>query len=383
MNEVINCPKCNNPIEVSAAMSAQLSDRIRREVESDLAGQRRELTDRVKQLEHKERGLNEARGEIEERIKEEVTRQRNSILAEAKKKAAEEIAVELKDREDRLGELQAKLKAAQQNELNLRKKERELQSRAEELELDVNRRLDAERANIRKQVLEQSACDHQFKMAEKEKLITDLKRKIDEMKQKAEQGSQQAQGEVQEIALEQLLLERFPGDSFDPVPKGIRGADVLQRVIDSSGSDCGTILWESKRTRNWSDGWLSKARDDQRAAKANCVVIVSQVLPAGVQHFDLVDGVWVCGWEYAASAAVALRSGAIDAAKHIRAQQGKNGKMELVYSYLAGPEFRNRVSGIAEPFIEMQTDLARERRAAQKTWTKRELPPFGRTRGTN
>ena len=180
------------------------------------------------------------------------------------------------------------------------------------------------------------------------------------------------QGEVQELALEELLTASFPGDLIEPIGKGVRGGDVLQGVLDRSGLNCGSILWESKRTRNWSNGWLAKARDDQRSARAGCVVIVSEALPDGVHTFALMDGVWICTWSCAAGLAAALRVGLIEVGKSKLAAQGQHQKMELVYNYLAGKEFQQRVAGVAEAFISMQGDLESEKRSMQRIWSKRE-----------
>lgn len=278
----------------------------------------------------------------------------------------------MKDSEAQLKALQTKLKKAQDNELALRSRERELKERQEELELTVTRQLDKERDKIRKAALKQATDDHQLKAAEKDKKISDLVKQLDEMKRKAEQGSQQTQGEIQELALEDLLRHKFPGDIIEDVPKGIRGGDVIQRVMSPSGVDCGTILWESKRTKNWSRQWLPKLRQDQREAKAAIPVLVSTVLPDGVDHFAQVDGVWVSSWQYAGGLASALRVVLLEAAKVKRANEGQQDKMAMVYNYLASHQFRNRLTGIVEAFTTMQMDLDGEKRAIQKQWAKRE-----------
>ena len=189
---------------------------------------------------------------------------------------------------------------------------------------------------------------------------------------RVEQGSQQLQGEVQELELETLLRAKFPRDTIEPVPKGEFGGDTLHRIIGPLGQLCGTILWESKRTKNWSDGWLVKLRDDQRAAKAEIAVIVSQVLPKGVESFGLIDGVWVTHSRFMISVAAALRHSLIEVASARLALEGQQTKTEMVYQYLTGPRFRHRVEAIVESFSSMQEDLDKEKKAITKQWAKRE-----------
>ena len=196
-----------------------------------------------------------------------------------------------------------------------------------------------------------------LRLMESEQKVQTLLRQIEEMKRKAEQGSQQSQGEVLEIALEELLKSLFPTDSIEPVAKGVRGADVIQRVFDDSGMDCGLILWESKRTRHWSKEWLPKLRDDLRMVGASRSVIVSEQLPEHVRHFGQVDGVWVVSWACVHPVAIMLRESLVGVAKSRRALDGQHSKMELVYNYLIGQGFYNRVSGVVEAFMTMQTGV--------------------------
>ena len=269
-------------------------------------------------------------------------------------------------------ELQSKLRAAQQNELALRKKERELESKTEEMKLTVARQLDEERAKIRELAMKQFADEHQLKEAEQQKTISEMRRQIDELKRKAEQGSMRTQGEVQEIALESMLQATFPIDSIESVGKGISGADCKQVVFGPDGSICGNILWESKRTKAFSKAWLPKLRDDQRASKSSIAVIVTQAMPEGIDTFALIDGVWVCSWKCAKGLAMALRAGLIEVAKNRIASEGRVEKMELVYNYLSSQEFQRCVEGIVEAFVTMQTDLESEKRSMKRIWNKRE-----------
>jgi hypothetical protein len=168
------------------------------------------------------------------------------------------------------------------------------------------------------------------------------------------------------------LRTRFPLDQIEPVPKGEFGGDLLQRVVGSQGQPCGTILWEAKRTKNWSDGWLAKLREDQRAAKAEVALLVSHALPKEVTSFDLREGVWVTDVQCAIPVAISLRQSLIDLAAVRQANSGQHGKMEIMYQYLTGPAFQHRVQAIVEKFVDMQSDLEKERRAMTRLWAKRE-----------
>jgi hypothetical protein len=215
--------------------------------------------------------------------------------------------------------------------------------------------------------------EQKLKVMEKEQTIAAMQKQIEDLKRRAEQGSQQLQGEVQELELENLLRTKFPFDAIEPVPKGEFGGDVLHRVRGNGGQDSGTILWESKRTKSWSDGWLTKLREDQRTAKAEIAVIVTQVLPKGVETFELVEGVWVTHPRAALPVAMILRQSLLDLAGARLASEGQLSKTEMVYQYLTGPRFKQRVEAIVEAFSTMQEDLSAEKKAIQRQWAKREI----------
>jgi hypothetical protein len=207
---------------------------------------------------------------------------------------------------------------------------------------------------------------------EKDQTILSMQKTIAELKHKSEQGSQQLQGEVLELELENILRIKFPYDSIEPVPKGEFGGDVLQVVFSPNGQRSGAILWESKRTKNWSDSWLAKLREDQRTAKAEIAILVSQVLPKGADTFEIVDGVWVTTPKTVLPVATVLRDALLQIGMARQSMEGQQTKTEMVYQYLTGPRFRLRVEAIVEAFSSMKSDLDRERRAIMKQWSKRE-----------
>ena len=363
--------------QAEEAIAVELKDRDEQLAESKQklkAAQDKEVEMRKREraLDEQAEAIKAQQEELEAKAMEKLDAEREKLIKQTKEAAAKDAAEELAERDKQLADFEAKLKKSRDEQTELLKKQRELNERAESLELEVARKLDEERSAIRDQALKQAAEAQSLKDAEKDKKMADLMKQIDEMKRKAEQGSQQTQGEVLEIALEAMLKDKFPHDSIEEVPKGVNGGDTFHRVSSGGVADCGTILWESKRTKAWSAGWLTKLRKDQRDAKADIAVLVSTVMPEGVNTFAQIDGVWVCSWECASVLAAVLRVGVIEVSKARRSAEGQESKKDHVYNYLAGPEFRNRVQGIVEAFASMQDELAKEKRSTQRQWAKRE-----------
>ena len=280
--------------------------------------------------------------------------------------------VEVKDLKEQLEEKSKQLETSREKELVLLRRQREVEEREQNLKLEVARQLDDERKKIWEDATKKVSEEQRLKEADKDKQLADLHKQIEELQRKAEVASQQAQGEVQEIELESVLSQQFRFDKIEPVPKGVRGADIIQRVYDETGRFCGSIIWESKRTKNWANDWIQKLKDDQRAVKAEIAALVSLVLPKDIDRFGLSEGVWVSDFSSVVGLATALRVNLIDVAYASNALKGKSEKMELVYQYLSGPSFRQRVEAIVESFVSMKNDLNAEKRSMEKIWAKRE-----------
>ncbi|HNS22117.1 MAG TPA: DUF2130 domain-containing protein [Sedimentisphaerales bacterium] len=372
MNSRITCPNCRTEIEITEAIASQLKASALAEAEAQLGPVRQRLKQQQDELARQEEQLQQKAEAVEEQVKSKLAQERPTLERMIRERVSQERDVELKDQAAAIAELKAKVQQANEKELGFLKKERELQARVEAVELEVTRRTHEQLEKVREQALKELDEQHRLRLMEKEQQVEGLRRQIDELKRKAEQGSQQAQGEVLEVALEELLRGLFPMDSIEPVPKGVRGADVIQRVFDDSGTDCGLILWESKRTRHWSKEWLPKLRDDLRMVGASKSIIVSEQLPEHIRHFGQVDGVWVASWSCVHPVAIMLREGLVGVAKSRRALDGQHTKMELVYNYLIGQEFYNRVSGVVEAFMTMRQELEAEKRALNTCWKKRE-----------
>ncbi len=375
----IICPKCKAKIKLTESLAAPLIESIRREYEERLSQKESDIGKREASLREQEEVLSKAKETIDDQVAEKLQQECIKIAADESRKARLALATDIdqKDREitdlqDVLKQRDAKLVEAQREQAELIRKQRELDDAKREVELTVEKRVQEGLSTVREQA-QREAEDHlKLKVMEKEQTITSMQKQIEDLKRRADQGSQQLQGEVLELEVEELLRTKFPRDMIEPVPKGEHGGDVIQRVIGPLGQTCGTILWESKRTKNWSDGWLTKLREDQRAAKAEVAVIVSQSLPKEVQTFDLIDGVWVTHPRAVLPVAVTLRHTLIEVTCARQATEGQQTKMEMVYQYLTGPRFRQRVQAIVEAFSSMQEDLEKEKKVITKQWAKRE-----------
>src|SRR6516165_7193121 len=352
----ITCPRCGEVIPISEMIYHQVAERAERELKAKSLRQERALAEREKQLQAREE-------EFDRRVQEQVKAVTADLEAQAEQQARQSASVELED---------LRRQAAEKAELELRKQKRDLEERERRLELDTARKLDEERRKIEDQASRQVEERHRLKDAEKDKQLHDALAVNEELRRKLQQGSQQTQGEVLELELEELLQDAFPFDHIEPVPKGMNGADLIHRVHNLNGHCCGTIVWESKRTKAWSDGWLQKLKDDLRLVKGDLAVIVSEALPKDLVHFGQIKGVWITSRDCALNLATALRSQLVEISTIKAAAVGKNEKMEILYRYLSGPEFKQRIEAIVEAFIGMQEDLNEERRTAERRWSKRE-----------
>lgn len=375
----ITCPGCKAEIKLTESLAAPILESARRDFELQLALKDADFQKKVGQLREQEAALARDREAIDDKVAAKIAQERARIAADEAKKARLAMATDLDQKASEIAELQdvlklrdVKLAQAQQAQADLLKKQRELDDARRELELTVEKRVQAGLGNERLKARQEAEEGLKFKVMEKEQTILSMQKQIEELKRKSEQGSQQLQGEVQELELENLLGSKFPTDSIEPVAKGEYGGDLLQRVHGPFGQACGTILWESKRTKNWSDGWLAKLRDDQRSAKAEIAVIISQALPKDVETFGLMDGIWVAHPRAALPVAMMLRHTLIEVTSARLSSEGQQTKMELVYQYLTGPRFRHRVEGIVEAFSTMQEDLNKEKKMISRQWAKRE-----------
>jgi len=372
----IQCPNCGTTIDVNDILKHQLEDSIRKEFQQKANAQTRELELRNEQFE-------KAKSEFEAKKKQE-----NELFAERldreKKIAEKDITEKLKtkldeENKDRLLSMEKELseKSEKLRELNkmtgeIAKLQREKLEMKEAIEAEAQKQLNAtlvlERDKIRKQEEEKN----ELKIKEYQKQSDDQKKLIEEMKRKQEQGSMQLQGEVMELAIEEWLANNFPLDSIDEVKKGANGADCLQIVNTRELQNCGSIYYESKRTKSFQPAWIEKFKNDIRTKRANIGVLVTEVMPAGMDRMGMRDGIWICTYDEFKGLSAVLRQSLIQVSQAIQSQENKGDKMSMLYDFLTSNEFRLQIEGIVEGFTQMQGDLDAEKRAMQRIWKQRE-----------
>ena len=368
----ITCPKCGEEFELSDALTGRIREHLKGELLKEVSRREGELKKKTAALKVQEEQISKSR----EAIDEEIETKLKERLTDAEKKAAKKLegqyADQLKDLQGAIEEKDSAIKTFRDQELELRKKQRKLEEATESLKLEVARKLDEERERIRGEAEKKIGEAHRLKDLEKDKVIHDLKTSLEDMKRKAEQGFMETQGEVLEQDFEARLKSFFVHDDIQPVPKGIRGADLIQTVRTTMGAESGVLLWETKNTKAWSSAWIPKLKDDMIEVRASIAILVSVVLPDGINRFGQVDGLWVSDPLSAIPLAAALREQLLAISRERTASIGKNEKMETLYQYLAGVEFKQKIEGIVEAFTSMQDQLNRERRAMERHWKQRE-----------
>lgn len=339
MNNTIKCKNCGSEIEVSEALSHQIEEQVLASIKAD----------------HK-REIEEAKKLAEDTVAKKIQEQFETQLVSLQKEKDEE-----RDRNKKL--------TSQMEELLDEIKK--LRIKDEERELEMKKKMLEEQDKIKQDARKQADEENQLKNMEKDKKLNDALKQIEDLKTKMQQGSQQMQGEVLELELERLLKNEFPYDLISEVKKGERGADIVQQVIDKLTRVCGTILWETKNAQ-WQNGWMGKLKEDQRAKKADLAVLVTINKPEWLESFTYKDGVWVSALPYVIPLAFALRFNLVSLHHEKLTGEGKNEKMEILYQYLTGTEFKHRVEAIAEAFGNMQEELEREKRWFVAKWSRQE-----------
>lgn len=351
MDNQVLCPHCKKPIPLNEALTHEVREKYKKFIEED----------RRKRAEIFEQKLVEERSTFTKNFDEKV-----------KKRLEEEVSLKLKDAQNEKDELKQQNKNLQEQLLELNKLIRQLRNEREIEKIENQKKLSEEETKIREQESKSADERNKLKYSELEKKLNDALKVNEQLSRKLQQGSQQLQGEVLELELENILKAEFPYDDIKPVGKGVLGADIVQIVKDQMGRACGTIIWETKRTKTWASEWIPKLKDDQRRLHAEIAVIVSEILPSDVKHSRLKDGVWVTSFQYFTALAFALRQNLLNVAVIKNSQVGKNEKMEILYNYFNGTEFQQRVEAILEAFTSVQDDLEKEKRWFIQKWAKQE-----------
>ncbi len=347
----IRCDKCGNEIEITEAIRKELEEEIIKEIR----------TQYEQKLVAKDKEVQEAKEEIYKNAAEEADKIAKEAYEKKIRQAKEEALCIEKEKKDLQEEISGLIRQL-----------RETKNSKERLEIEYQRKLLEEEGKIKQEAKKEAEDELTTRIAEKDKKLLDAEKQIKDLQRKLQQGSQQTQGEVQELAIETLLRKEFPYDEIREVPKGIRGADVMQHVCTNNGAKCGTIIWESKNTKTWSKLWISKLKQDQRSLKAEIAVLVSKTLPDNIENFAYEEGVWISDIYSAAGLACALRHQLKSLYSLNTANKGKKDKAEIVYNYLISNEFKQRIEVWVEYFLKRKEEIEKERAYFLKKWEKEE-----------
>lgn len=372
----INCPECGAEINVSDILYHQVQDKLAKDFEEKNAKKEKDLQKKLNDLQAEKEQLAKDKEAIQQQVDNAVktkltaekTKLEKTIRENLKEETVEQITSLQKELEQKSGQVKELNKTKAEIEKLKREKDELRDLVALEKEKEFSEKLKEEKIKIKKQVDDAST----MKIKELEKQLEDQKNLAEEMKRKAEQGSMQLQGEVQELAIEEILSSLFPFDLISEVGKGVKGADVIQTVRNKVGADCGTILYESKRTKSFSNDWITKLKTDAVATKADICIIVTEALPDGIDRIGQKDGVWICSFNDFKGLVLVLRESLIKINDAYSSQTNKGEKMQMLYDYLTSTEFRLQVGAIIEGFTDLHNGYIQEKRAMERIWKQRE-----------
>jgi hypothetical protein len=372
----ILCPKCGEEIDVNNVIAHQLEEEYKKKLNAQLSEEKKRLKDEFDKIESQKQQLEQQKTEqeklIAERVHTQVKSERDSLERELKSKIEGEQSERIALIEKELQEKSEQVRELNRTKAEIEKIKREKEELKESLEAENAVKLNQLIAEERERIKKSEQDKNELKVKELQKQLEDQKKLTEEMQRKQEQGSMQLQGEVQELGIEEWLSTNFPLDTITEIKKGERGADCLQTVHTRTKQNCGTIYYESKRTKEFRTNWLEKFRDDIREKGANIGVLVTDVFPKGMERMGLVEGIWVCSYDEFKGLCVVLRESIIQLSSVVSAQENKGDKMVMLYDFLTSNEFRLQVEAIVEGFTQMQTDLNSEKRSIMGHWKKRE-----------
>lgn len=340
MHDQIICPHCKKSIPLTEALSHQIQEKYQKA--------------------------------YRQRYEEEKIKLESSLRSQLEKKIKSELDLQIRDKSEEIGELKKQNKSLQDQLIEFNRLIRQLRSENEKRRLEDEKKLQEKEEQIRIQEKKRADENNRLKILELEKKIQDYSKANDDLQRKLEQGSQQLQGEVMELEIENILRKEFPLDEIKKVPTGVTGADVIQIVKNNYGKSCGAIIWESKRTKAWSDGWITKLKDDQRRAKAEIAVIISQVLPDGVKRFTQKESIWIGDYESIHGLGLLLRNTLFELSAVKSSIIGKQEKKEILWNYLTSTEFRQRLDAIHDSYEQAKVYLDKEKEFFRRKWAREE-----------
>jgi len=372
----ISCPNCGTAIDVNEVLASALEKEMQQKFQQEVREHRTKYKQALTQLEHKEQLLKVQDEQFEQKLQNAL----HSQLKQEKEKISHILKAQLKEEQNErieLMERELEEKSTQLIEHNrtkaaLEQLKREKDELADKIKFEAQKEITALLEEERSKLHKHFQSENELKLKEKEKQLSDLKQKLDEARRKAEQGSQQSQGEVQELAIEEWLSTHFPFDTIDEIKKGMKGADCIQTVNTREIQNCGTIYYESKRTKDFQKSWIEKFKADIRERGADVGVLVTETLPKGLKRMEMIDGIWICTYDEFKALSYVLREHLVQLSHFIQSQENKSDKMSILYSYLTSTEFRMQIEAIVEGFTQMQSDLDSEKRALARIWKQRE-----------
>lgn len=363
--QTTHCPNCGTEIDVNELLYHQLEEQARQKFQTQLANEQKKLAARQSDIESQQAQLQQT---VADQVAASLALERDKMLAKVELEQAERI----KAMEAELSKQSAKVIKLNSAEAQIEQLKREQKSLRSNIELELQKQYTEQLASESDKVKQQLLSENQLKISEREQLIDQLKQKLQEAQRQAEQGSVQLQGEAQELLIEEWLRSTYPLDTIEEVKKGALGADTLQIINTRERPDCGSIYYESKRTKEFQPAWIEKFKTDIQQKDATIGVLITQAMPKGIDTLGQIDGVWVCSFSAFKNLSQVLRESLIQISQALVVQENKGDKMGMLYDFLTGNEFRMQIEAIVEGFTQMKTDLDSEKRAMQMAWKKRE-----------
>ncbi len=368
----IQCPNCATDIDVSAVLSQQLEAELKQQYQQ----QSEKFQKLQQQIEADKQTLQQQQDNykknLDEAVQQQLKTEQKKLEIQIKSRLESEQAEQIKAMQQELQEKSEQVKALNKSKAEIERLKRENAEQKEKIELELQQKLTEQLNQQKEQIQKTEQQKVAMQMSEREKVIQQLKEQLTEAQRKAEQGSMQLQGEVQELAIEDWLAAQFPLDTIEEIKKGQRGADCLQTVNTNGQQAIGSIYYESKRTKAFQSGWIEKFKIDIQEKNANIGVLVTEAMPSDMPRMGLKDGIWVCSFEDFKGLCLVLRESVIQVGQALASQENKGEKMTMLYDFLTSNEFRLQIEAIVEGFTQMKTDLESEQRAMQKLWKKRE-----------
>ncbi len=375
-NVKMQCPNCGGTINVDEILVSQFKDSIKHDLEAELSNRETKFNKQKAAFEVLQQRFDAERKEIDtivnERVREQIQKRQEDLRNNIRDEIEAEKQLQLQALEEELNKKSAQLKDLNQTKAKLESLRREMEEAETRIILQKEKELSERLEQAKLSIKEQAQQESFLKIKEREKVIEDLKLKLEDAKRRAEQGSMQLQGEIQELEIIDSLTEAHPSDEITQSKKGANAADILHIVRTATGAECGKIYYESKRTKTWSNDWVSKFKEDNLKAKADILILVTDALPKGIERYGIIDGVWICKINDVKELSLVLRYGLLKLKAVSLTQQGKETKMEQLYKYLTSEEFKNVFESILNGFKTIQESHQSEKLKMQRMWKERE-----------